>query len=506
VPTDPRTPCIIGVGQRTWHPDEVGEAGAPEPLVMWEEVARAAAADSGAANVLERLDSLQIVYCQTWQYDDPPARLADELGASPRHRCYSGIGGTTPQVLVQDAAAAILAGDSDLALVAGAEALATKRQYKNRGERYPYRFKPREKRPFPWEAPFHPAEMAHDVYQAWLTFAIFDNARRAHEGVGLEEYRRQIGEMMAPMTEIAAANPGAWFPVARSVDEIVTPTPDNRMVGYPYTKYMVSVMDVDMAAAVILASDERADAFGVPRDKRVYLRGWCYATDPTYVAEHEEMWRSPAMAAAAEETLRSAGTDVDGVAHFDLYSCFGSSLNFARDALGLDAGDARPLTVTGGLPYHGGAGSDYLSHSIATMTETLRADPGSYGLVSGVGMHMTKHVYGAYSTEPGPVAPPDSKAVQARLDAAGACKIRDEYDGKATVAAYSVAHGRDGEPEWGVVVCDVADGERAYGKIVASELLAAAEDEELVGRTVQLTPQTITLPTGAEAPMNVVTL
>ena len=30
---DPRTPCLIGVGQQTWHPEEVGDAGAPEPLV-----------------------------------------------------------------------------------------------------------------------------------------------------------------------------------------------------------------------------------------------------------------------------------------------------------------------------------------------------------------------------------------------------------------------------------------------------------------------------------------
>jgi acetyl-CoA C-acetyltransferase len=164
------------------------------------------------------------------------------------------------------------------------------------------------------------------------------------------------------------------------------------------------------------------------------------------------------------------------------------------------------LTVTGGLPYHGGAGSDYLTHAIATMTETLRADPGSRGLVSGVGMHMTKHVYGVYSTEPGPVAPPEQDAVQAKLDAAGSRVIREEHDGKATVAAYSIVHGRDGAPEWGVVVCDVGEGERAYGKVVAPEALAGAEDEELVGRTVQLTPQTVSLPTGAEATQNIATL
>ena len=505
--TDPRAPCLIGVGQRTWHPEDVGEEGAPEPLGMWEEVARAAVADTGArAHVLERLDSVQIVYCQTWQYDDPAARLAERLGIAPRLASYSGIGGTTPQVLVQEQAAAILRGELDCALVCGAEALATQRAYKKRGERAPYSFKPTEKRAFPWEAPFHPAEVAHEVFQAWLTFAVFDNARRGHLGVGLDDYRRDLGHVMAPMTKVAASNPNAWFQVERSSDDVVTPTPENRMVGYPYTKYMVSIMDVDMAAAVLLASHETADALGVPADRRVYLRGWCYATDPTYLAEHPDMWRSPAMTAASGEAMRGAGVGIDDVAHLDLYSCFSSSVNFARDALKLGDGDARPLTVTGGLPYHGGAGSNYMSHSIATMAEVLRDDPGSYGMVSGVGMHMTKHVYGVYSTEPGPVAPPEQEAAQARVDEAGTTAITDTYDGKATVAAYSVVHGRDGAPEWGVAVCDLAEGGRVYAKLLDRELLASAEEEELVGRTLTLAPTTAESPMGGEATMNVATI
>ena len=175
---DPRTPCIIGVGQRTWHPEDTGDAGAPEPLEMWDEVARLAADDSSVgAKALEALDAIDIVFCQTWQYDDPARRLAERLGAQPKRSYYSGIGGTTPQVLVQDMAARIGSGEQDLALVLGAEALATQRAYKKRGERYPYSFKPDEKRPYPWEAPFDPTEVAHDVFQAWLTFAIFDNAR-----------------------------------------------------------------------------------------------------------------------------------------------------------------------------------------------------------------------------------------------------------------------------------------------------------------------------------------
>ena len=220
---DPRAPCIIGAGQRTWHPDDVGDEGAPEPLLMWDEVARLAVDDTGAGSrALDRLDSLQIVYCQTWQYDDPTQRLSARLGVSPRHSYYSGIGGTTPQVLVNDVGARVLGGELDVALVCGAEALATQRRYKRRGERYPYRFKPDERRPFPWEAPAHPAEVAHEVFQAWLTFAIFDNARRGHLGVGLDEYREGLGELFAPFTELAATNPNAWFRVARSADEIIT--------------------------------------------------------------------------------------------------------------------------------------------------------------------------------------------------------------------------------------------------------------------------------------------
>jgi acetyl-CoA C-acetyltransferase len=500
---DPRTPCVIGVAQHTWHPEDVGDDGAPEPLVMWEDVARTAAADANARHdVLGALDSVQIVYCQTWQYDDPVERLVGRLGVAPRTRHYSGIGGTTPQVLVSRQCEAILRGDVDLALVTGAEALATQRLYKQRGERPAYSFKPADKRGFPWEAPFHPAEVAHDVFQAWLTFAIFDNARRAHRGVRLEDYRRALGELLSPMTAVAKANPYAWFRIERSVDEIVEPTPQNRIVGYPYTKYMVSIMDVDMASAVVLASETKADELGVPRERRVYPRGWCYATDPTYVAEHDELWRSPAMAAASGEALRIAGVGVDDVAHLDLYSCFGSSINFARDALGLRDDDPRGVTVTGGLPYNGGAGSDYMTHSIAQMVDVLRADPGSLGMVSGVGMHMTKHVYGVYSTEPGAVAPPRQAEVQEKLDARGHVGIVAAHAGDATVAAYSIAHGRDGSPEWGVAVCDVPGG-RCYARLDDPDLLQRAEREELVGTTLTLETRTVPLMTGGEGPRNV---
>lgn len=477
---DPRTPCVIGVGQRTWHLD--GDRVAPEPLAMQAEVVRSAAADAvahGDSDLLAAVDSLNVVYCMTWPYDDPVGRLAMELGMDPAHRHYSGIGGTVPQQLISGAAERILAGDSEVAVIVGAEALDTVRRLKKAGERPAWSHRHPQRQPFPFEAPFHPAEMAHDVFQAWLTFAVRDIARRAHLGTSPETYRAELGTLMAPMTDTAAANPHAWFPTARTAAELVDPTPENRVVGYPYTKRSVAIMDVDMAASVIIASHGAADRLGVPQDQRVYLRGWSYALDAVYLAEHPELWRSPAMEWASTDALRRAGLDADEIAHFDLYSCFGSSIRFAQDALGLSIDDPRGVTATGGLPFAGGPASNYLGHSVAAMVQRLRADPGSAGLVSGVGMHMTKHAFGVYSTDP--VAPGAPEAAPAPH----ALPIADTSDGPAEIAAYTVVHGRGGEAEWGLVIGDLADGSRCYGRVLDGTVLDEMEREEWVGRTVE---------------------
>ncbi|HEY8059490.1 MAG TPA: hypothetical protein VID94_12090, partial [Acidimicrobiales bacterium] len=257
---------------------------------------------------------------------------------------------------------------------------------------------------------------------------------------------------------------------------------------YPYTKYTVSIMDVDLAGALIVASHEAADRLGVPPERRVYLRGWAYGCDPVYVAEHADPWRSPAMAEVYASALAGAGLEVDDLGHFDLYSCFASSVHLALDALGLEPSDPRGVTVTGGLPFAGGAGSDYQTHAIATMVDTLRADPGSAGLVTGVGMHLTKHGAGVYCTEPGAVAPPDLTALQAGLDAAHPpVPITDTASGPATVLTYSVVHGRDGEAESGLAVVDLPDGTRAYARVEDAALLAEMEATEWVGAPVELT-------------------
>jgi acetyl-CoA C-acetyltransferase len=454
---------------------------APEPLALWEQVARAAAEDAGVPDLLASLTSIQIVYCQSWSYDNPAGRLAERLGATPKHTLYSGIGGTIPQVLVSDTAEAMQRGEIDSALIVGAEALATKKALKRAGEKPAWSHRETERSAFPWTPP--PAvELAHEVFQAWETFPLWDTARRAARGTDLPSYSREMAEVMAAMTPRAASNPHAWRPAALTAAQIGTATPDNRYVGWPYTKHEVSVMDVDMAAALLVTTIEKADALGIPQDRRIHLASSSYAEDPAGIAERQDLSASAAMRMTGSTALRAAGIDLADVTCFDLYSCFPSSLTLACDALGLDPLDPRELSVTGGLPYAGGPGSGYLLHGIATAVERLRTE-GGHAFVTGVGMHLQKHIAAVYRTEPGWASTPSVQdevdGLQPRLS------LVDSYDGKATVAAYTVAHDREA-PQNALLVLDVPGG-RTLARVQAPELLADAESRELVGAVVSVT-------------------
>lgn len=475
--TGGRALVVVGVAQQTIRPP----GPAPEPLELWEQVARGAADDAGVPELLASLDSIQVVYCQSWSYDDPAGRLAERLGAAPKHRLYSGIGGTVPQVLVSQTAEAMQRGELDAALIVGAEALATKKALKRAGEKPAWSHRETERSAFPWTPP--PAvELAHDVFQAWETFPLWDTARRAARGTDLSSYAHEMAAVMAAMTPTAAANPHAWTPAALSVDEVQTATASNRYVGWPYTKHEVSVMDVDMAAALLVTTIEKADALGIPEDRRIHLASSSYAEDPAGIAERADLSASAAMRVTGRTALAAAGISLAEVTCFDLYSCFPSSLTLACDALGLDPLDARGLSVTGGLPFAGGPGSGYLLHGIATAVDRLRAKGGS-AFVTGVGMHLQKHVAAVYRTEPGWTATPD---VQAEVDESQPRRpLVDTHEGDATVAAYTVAHDREG-PQSALLVLDVSGG-RTLARAHEPELLADAESRELVGATVNVT-------------------
>lgn len=482
---DPRDQEVVVIGCGQIVQRDVPPAEALEPVALMERAARAAAEDAGLGpGGLEGLDAVVAVQVLGWPYASAAHRLAAGLGALRAHEIDTGVGGNSPQSAVDAMARRIARGEIRTALVAGAEAIRSRRRARKEGVALawtrdeapagPGRERLGEERPG-----VSPREERHGMALPSHVYPLFENALRARLGRDLDEHRRKLGALWSRFSEIAAANPHAWFRTVRSAEEIATVTETNRMVAYPYTKYLNAVMEVDQGAAVIVASSSAAQALGVPRDRFVYLWGSGEAAeDPWFVSERPRLDRCPAQAIAIEAALAEAGVEAEALRAFDLYSCFPVAVELACEALGIAEDDPRPLTLTGGLTFGGGPGNAYSLHGIARMVEHLRAH-GGLGLVTALGWFLTKHAAGVYGAEPPP--PGRARAPRPLVREAGP-PLAEAPSGAGVVETYTVVHGRDGAPERGIVLGRDASGCRFVANTPSDRaLLEAVEARELVG-------------------------
>jgi len=460
-----RLPVLIGAGQVTQR--DADPVAALEPLGLMAESARRAAADAAAGpGVLAQLDTIAVVNTIGWHYNNAPGALAAAIGAQPTRRIYTHVGGNTPQLLVNELAAAIAAGTVRCALIAGAEAISTAMRARRAGVTLEWSTGVEGTPEMIGSSRLGSSdhEMTHGLQMPTQIYPLFENALRARAGLTLAAHRQQLGALYSRFSEVAAANPLAWFPQARSADEITTITRENRMVAFPYPKLMNAIIEVDQGAALLLTSAGTARALGVPPSRWVYLWGCGDATDLWFPTDRVDFCSSPAIRAAGQAALDMAGVGIADIAHFDVYSCFPCAVQIGRDMLGIPADDPRPLTVTGGLAYHGGPGNNYSTHAIATMMDRLRAAPGTRGLVTALGWYLTKHAVGVYGTEPPPHAASwrreDPARYQAGIDATTHPPLEREPQGPGTIETYTVLYGRDGAPEKGIIVGRLPDGRR----------------------------------------------
>jgi acetyl-CoA C-acetyltransferase len=270
-----------------------------------------------------------------------------------------------------------------------------------------------------------------------------------------------IGKLFAHFADVAAKNPLADRRQGFTAEQIATVSADNPYIGFPYTKLMNSNAFIDQAAAVILTSVANARAMGIPQDKWVYLHGTADAYDHWYISDRKNFHSSPAMRTVAKETFEMAGTDMAEMDFIDLYSCFPSAVEIACAENGLSLDDPRGLTVTGGLPYFGGPGNNYVTHSIAEMITKVRSKPGSKGLVTANGNYVTKQSAGIYSTTPleKPFAPKDPSIYQAAITADKGPQVVEAPLGSGTIETYTVMHDRKG-PSYAILFGRDAQGRR----------------------------------------------
>ena len=267
-----------------------------------------------------------------------------------------------------------------------------------------------------------------------------------------------MGELFEPFTRVAAKNPHASAPVERSAAELVTATAANRPIADPYPRYLVAREKVNQGAAVVLMSVAAARRLGVPEDRWVFLHGHADTREKDLLAR-PDLGQAPAHVAAARHALELAGIGAGDVATFDLYSCFPVAVSVVADGLQLAADDPRGLTLTGGLPFFGGAGNNYSMHGIAETVQRARTAPaasGSWAPTGACWQVLGRRVL----DEAVPWRADRSSAVQAELDAVPAVPAVQQADGWATIETFTVKFGRDGGRSGIVVGRLEATGER----------------------------------------------
>jgi acetyl-CoA C-acetyltransferase len=488
-----RNPAVAGCGEIVQHavsgPDLLG------PVGLAAEAARRAGADAGG-RLLERVEVVASVTSFSLRHPNPGRLVAERLGLSGVRTLHTNIGGNIPQYLLNELGAEIAAGRLDVALIVGVEDLHSRKKA-------PAEDKPDRDRPSPAGEPAAPLvgddrsgwsddEAAHQTASPRAVYPLFEAALRAAAGRGLEEHRRVVSELWARFAAVSGTRPAAWSQKAWSAEEIGTAAPENRMVVYPYTKRLCANMFTDQAAAVLLCSPEAARAAGVPDERLVYLHAGADGADRQFFTERRSLAESPGLRATTGDALAGAGVGVDDIARLDLYSCFPSAVQTAMKELGLAGpagGDDRPLTVTGGLSFFGGPGNNYVTHSVAAMVDACRADPGSLGLVTGIGWFLTKHSAGVYSSRPPErgFVRVDPAITQATIDATPGRIPAGAYAGPATVEATAVHYSREGNPAVAVLTTLTPDGRRALANSTDPSALASMVTEEWAGRQVELT-------------------
>jgi acetyl-CoA C-acetyltransferase len=510
-----RTPVLVGIGQlRANRRRTVDDAR--EPLELMVEALELAGRDAHAPGLLPTADSLVAIRTASWAYDDLAGSVAARIGVTPRRCENTALGGHLPARLLDRAAAAIWAGESDVALVVGGEAQASVKALAKAG------VDPVERG---WSAgpgglpPLDLGELGSaELLAAGLVlppraYPLFENRLQADLGLTPEENAAWSARLYADLSRVAAQNRFAWSPEELTPEQVGAVGPGNRMVCEPYPLSMNAMPDVDQAAAAVVTSLAVAREHGVPEERLTYVWGGAGADDPPDPLRRTGFSGSLALGMALDGSLEAAGIGIGDVDHVDVYSCFPVVPKLAGLHLGLDR-DA-VLSVAGGHSSFGGPLNTYSLHAIATMAERLRAGGGS-GLVHANGGYLSyQHsvLLGARPHPAGYVGRPEATTVAhpgapAVLDAVTAA----QRGGDLAIETATVEHGRDGGPQQAFVVGRTRTGERVAAATAPGDRAAAAAlslanlppgARTHVGRTVRLSLRdgraAVTVPAGDAA-------
>ncbi len=475
------TPVLIGIGTATRREEDWTRA--LEPLDLMLEAVHTAGADAGNAAALAGTQYIGVPRGR-WSYRNPAGEIARAINAQAATTVLASVG-VLQQSLIGEACARITRGEAHTTLLAGADAGYRLLRAQLAGASAPEREQHDEPAVYlaPKDELFHAVESRAGFEMPVGLYAILESAYRARHGWSLDEHCTRLGDLYADFSAIAAANPHAWSRNTLNTPAIKDATERNPMQAFPYTRAHCSTWNVDQAAALLFCSEARAQELGIPRRQWIYPLASVESNHMMTVSARADLTRCIGARVAGEAALAAADLSISDIDLLELYSCFPIAVESYAEALGVSL--ARPLTITGGMPFAGGPFNNYVFQACCRAAELLRARGQGSALVSSVSGMLTKQGYGLWSTSPSARGYVHADVSAEVASEARTVDVLDSYHGPARVAGYTVLHGRGKAPR-GVALVDTSGGQRVLTSSDDTALLARFESEEYVGRIMQV--------------------
>jgi acetyl-CoA C-acetyltransferase len=483
---DPLAPVLVGVG-------EAGGAAATQatsPTRLAGLAIRNALQDCGQpASMAGMIDCIAAtrtfedsgVMMGTGSPDNVPHAYALAGGLRPQHFVYADVGGQSPQALVNEFAGLIRRGEHRAVVIAGAEAMATAKSARNRGEAVDWRQ--------PSVVPFEDrrtdfpilsrAEIRHGIISMPLAYSLMETARRSRLGLGQEHYARAAAQLWSAFSQKSLSRIHAAFPRHWSADELTANDHGNYRLTNAYRRWHVAQDGADLGGALILTSAGAALDIGIDPAKMVWLAGAAEASDPP-LSERMNLSSSDAQVFAVNAALDQAQIAAGDLGPVDIYSCFPCAVFAATDTMELPGRKPGDYSLTGGLTFFGGPGNGYSLNAIAAMVQALRADGSKPGLIIANGGVMSKQAAGVYCAQQPAYAWAGETAGgyhAARVPVATA----PGGTGRIITFAFSVKKDRAGDA---ILLLQMENGDRALAVMAAG---AFDPHAELLGQSVTIT-------------------
>jgi acetyl-CoA C-acetyltransferase len=398
---DPDHPILVGCGQIT---DTTGKPSSERSNVAFCAEAAGFAIDDtrasiGADALGRKIDAVAVLeffpdisprFASPFgRCANPPKRVANRLHAVPRQLLYTHSGGNMPQYLVNRFAEEIANGETELALICGAELLRSTQNARKAGLAIDWNEDPggEPTRIGDKRVGFSDEEARHELRAAIHFYPLLENAIRGGLKRDVGSHMMAMGRLFERLAAVAKDNPLATRREGYSAERLATISNDNRWICFPYPRLMNSNAIIDQAAAILVTSVGKAREWGIPQERWVFLHGCADGTDtcgiraPTsrHIPGHQRARLALEMAA---RRFRPCRPSIFTAASFSCRSRHDGNRH-RRGRSAPDQRDRRPalLRRPGQQPRHLHRRDD----------ERRAPQAGSFGMVTANGNYLTKH-------------------------------------------------------------------------------------------------------------------